>query len=145
MQPNDFLADVPDTTDPQQPVPHLRKSELTTPHTVGQSNAGKPLMQLASSIEYRRGNVIDDAATIYLLIDEVTPANDAVDPILTQAYLALTKAAQLLQEARMHVYRYANRLDVLEQYHAELFAGQGPIEQFAARPKTIEVGRALDQ
>lgn len=117
--PGVFLADIPDTTDPQQPLPRMLKSELATPHTIKMRDRNKPLTNLASTIEYHHDDIANQAMTVYLLIDDVTAANEQVDPILAQAYQALTKAAQLLFEARTHVFRYANKLTTLEQYQID--------------------------
>lgn len=147
MQPDEFLSDVPDTTDPQTPVPRVLKSELTTPHTLDASAKHKPLTSLADSIEWRRKDITNSATTVYLLIDDVTPANEQVDPILAQAYQALTKAAQLLFEARTHIYRYANKLDALEQYNAQFaeFANAlNTIHQVARELDDEQIGQSID-
>jgi len=111
--PGIFLADVPDTNAPQVRVPDVLKRDLVTPDTIDAKKEHQALTSLANSIEFQEWQVRDYAASVYMLIDGVTRDDDLVDPILAQTYQALVKAAQLLSEGRMHIYRYANKLDVL--------------------------------
>jgi len=120
MNPNAFLSDIPDTSDPQQPAPRVMKAELTTPQALNSDQKHAPLTNLATNVRYAEGSIKDYATTVYMLIDDTTPPDGMADPMLAQAYQSLTKAAQLLFEARTHIYRYANKLDTQEIVQQDL-------------------------
>lgn len=102
-----FFADLSDDV-PQRPQPII-KEKLTTVHKVKMSSQFKPITDLATSVHYCEHLARENAQNVYLLIDDTTPPKAEIDPMLGQAYQALTRAAQLLFEAETHLYRYANR------------------------------------
>lgn len=128
--PAEFLADVPATSEPSRPRP-ITKAELTTAHKLkhGIADRFKPITSLAGTVAYHESNAREAAQTVYLLIDDTTPEGADVDPMLANAYQALTRAAQLLFEAQTHLYRYVNRLEnerlAEEAYNAEMYAEHG--------------------
>lgn len=106
-----FLSDLP-TSAPATPLP-VFKEELATTHAIKMSKRNEPITKLAGTIAYHGSNVKEQAQTVYLLIDDITPDGAEVDPMLASTYQALTKAAQMLFEAETHLYRYANRIETI--------------------------------
>lgn len=111
QHPKDFFSDLPDDQPPIVKPRPILKEQLTTPDTLKLSNATSGIVSLAKSINYRRDNVSEHAQTVYMLLDDATPQGEEIDPMLGQAYQALTRAAQLLFEAETHLYRYVNKLE----------------------------------
>lgn len=123
-----FTADVPEA--PSRPRP-ITKAALATTHKLRHETDHRydGITSIAGTITYNGGNLREAAQTIYLLIDDQTPDGADVDPMLAQAYQALTRAVQLAFEAETHLYRYINRLEnerrAEEAYNTEMFAEHG--------------------
>lgn len=126
-----FLSDLP-TTAPATPLPVL-KPELTTPHAIKMEKRNEPITKLAGTIHYHQSNVTEQAQTIYLLIDDITPDGGEVDPMLAATYQALVKAGQLLFEAETHLYRYANRLENIRLMQVQLTADDEAVDAYHTR------------
>ena len=108
---NAFLSDVPPAPAPSRPKP-ITKADLATVHKLRfeTDNQYDGITALAGTCNYIRGQAEETAQTVYLLIDDTTPDGADVDPMLADAYRALTRAAQLLFEAQTHLYRHVNKL-----------------------------------
>lgn len=88
----------------------LYKAELASPTTLRAVEAFTPLTEFADTLAYYEDTTREAMQTVYLLIDDQTPEDAPIDPALTSAYQALSTAAQMLFEARIHMYRYVNVL-----------------------------------
>lgn len=105
------------------------KEKLATPHTV-QHNEGeykRPILDLMRTLRYHTSNVNESAQTVYMLIDDITPAGGTVNSKLVEAYQTITRAKRLLDEAETHLLRYANELDNIAVARAAELASPDPI------------------
>lgn len=117
--PAEFLADVPATDAPSAPkqigyIPNPNQLVAISKQT-GRHAA---ITALAVDIGYNRDFIEKNAQTVYLIIDDTAPNPADIDPVLAQAYQALTRAAQLLFEAQTHLYRYATKLENAHQAYS---------------------------